>query len=92
MSVEEREGEVPEWSEADIPRRFRDDYSEPAQGKKRCPSCQNEIPEEAVRCLFCGRHVPVAAGFLSSMGRYPFRIIAVAGALLALAGVLTWLL
>ena len=92
MPLAEPDEESVEWSEGEIPPQFREDESEPAEGKKRCPTCQNEISEEAIRCLFCGRHVPVHSGFMSALLRYPPRAVGTAAALIALFTLLIWLI
>ena len=92
MTDYEPEEDAADWSEEDIPPQFREEFPEPSEGKKLCPSCRNEIPEDAIRCLFCGRHVPVDSGFLNLFNRYPFRAIALVGALLGLVSVLAWVL
>ena len=86
----ERDEDEVKWSEDDIPPQFREDGYPSPEGKKRCPTCSNEIPEEAIRCLFCGRHIQVASGVLGSLTQKPWRIVLIIATLLALASVLSW--
>jgi uncharacterized paraquat-inducible protein A len=80
------------WQEEEIPPQFREDMTEESTQKKACPQCRSEIPEDAIRCLYCGCHVPVDSGLFGKLKLYPYRVITIIAAMLALLSLWRWFL
>jgi len=49
----------------EVPARFREEYTGSSEQKRPCPHCHQSIPDDAVRCFFCGESVPVQSGLMS---------------------------